>query len=104
MHRVLGVLEIDQLPRARRAVLAAGSGKSLGDAVVAESALVHRLFLRMQVAAAIRAGLDTIPAPETVRFIHQDDAVRADECGADRADLHARGIHAMVAELGNEES
>src|ERR1035441_8206091 len=39
---VFGVLEIHQLPRARGAVFAAGGGEALGDAVVAQGALVHR--------------------------------------------------------------
>src|SRR6516164_462739 len=57
VDRILGVLEIHQLARPGGTVLAARRGESLGDAVVAEGALIDRLALRVEVAAAIRAGL-----------------------------------------------
>ena len=104
VHRVLGVLEIHQLPRAGGAVLAAGRGQALGDAVVAERALVHGFGFGVQVAAAVGAGLHAVAAAQAVLLVHQHDAIRADEGGAHRADLHAGGIRAVVAELGNEEA
>src|ERR1019366_6719146 len=57
VHGVLGVLEIHQLAGASWAIFAAGGGEALADAVVAEGALIHRILIGMQVAAAVRAGL-----------------------------------------------
>src|SRR2546423_2830132 len=64
VNGILGVLEIDELPGAGGAVLATRGGEALGDAVVTEIALIDGLFLRMEVAAAVRAGLDAVAAAE----------------------------------------
>src|ERR1035441_4565921 len=104
VHGVLGVLEIGQLARAGRAVFAAGGSEALGDAVVAERALIHRFGIGMQVAAAVRAGLHAVTAAEAVVRVHQHHAIGADEGGAHGADLHAGGMFALVAELGDEEA
>ena len=100
----LGFLKSTNCRAPGGAVLAAGGRKSLGDAVVAEGALIDRLLLGMQVAAAVRAGLHAVAAAEAVTLVDQHDAIGADEGGADGADLDARGIDAVVAELGDEEA
>ena len=104
MDRILGVLEIDQLARAGGTVFAACGGESLGDAVVAEGAFVDGLALGVEVAATVGTGLDAVAATEAVILVNEDDAIGADEGGADGADLDAGGIDAVVAELGNEEA
>src|SRR5512133_4123753 len=58
VDRVLRVLEIAERPRAGRAGLAARCRQPLGDPVVAEAALVDGVGLRVDVPAAVRAGLD----------------------------------------------
>src|SRR5208283_3454933 len=77
---------------------------SFGDAVVAQRTLVHGLRFRLQIPASIRASLHAVTASQAISLVHQHDAVRADECGAYGTDLHARRIHALIAELGNEEA
>src|ERR1039458_2295498 len=104
VDRVFGVFEIHQQTGAGGAVFAAGRSEALGDAVVTQGALVHGLRFRVQVPAAIRAGLHTVAAAQTIGLVHQHHSVRADEGGAHRAHLHARRIHALVAQLGNEEA
>src|ERR1035437_4495861 len=104
VHRVVGILEVHQLARAGGAILAAGSGQTLGNAVVADGALVHGFGFGLQIAAAVGAGLHAVAAAQAVLLVHQHHAVRADEGGAHRADLHAGGIRALVAELGDEEA
>src|SRR5271166_3982103 len=63
MHRIVGVLEVHQLPGASGTGLATCGGESLGDAVVAERALRGRLRLWIQEAATVRAGLDAVRQP-----------------------------------------
>src|SRR5215471_14606564 len=104
VDRVLRILEIDQLPRRGGAILAARGGQPLGDAVITQRALVRGAGFRMQVTAAVRACLNAVPAAEAVVLVDQNHAIGADEGRADRADLHARGIGAMVAEFGHEET
>ena len=82
---------------------AAGRGESLGDAVIAQRALVGRVRLGVEEAAAVGAGLDAVAAAEAIFLVHQHHAVGSDERRADRADLHARRVRAVVAELGDEE-
>ena len=98
-----GILQIDELPRAGRADFAARRRQALRDAVVAERALVGRVRARVDVAAAVRAGLHAVAAAEAARLVHEDDAVRAPEGRADRADLRARRVRAVVAHLRHEE-
>src|SRR5262249_21120904 len=81
VHGILRIFEIDQLPRAGGAILAAGGSETPGDAVVTERALVDRVLLGMQVAAAVGAGLDAVAASEAVALIHEHDAIGADEGG-----------------------
>src|ERR1035441_9959387 len=101
---VLRASQIHQQTGAGGAVFAAGRGEALGDAVVAQGTLVHGLRLRVQIAAAIRAGLHTVAAAQAVGLVHQHYSVRADERGAHRTDLHARRLRAVVTQLGNEEA
>src|ERR1035437_3185422 len=103
VNGVVRVLEIAQLARARRAGLTAGGREALRDPVVAERALVDRLGPRVDEAAAVRAGKDAVPAAEAVGLVDHDNAVRAHERGADRADLDAGRMGAVVAELRDEE-
>src|ERR1035441_6101478 len=62
VDRVFGILEIHQQTGAGGAAFAAGRGEALGDAVVAQGALVHGLRSRVQISAAIWAGLHTVAA------------------------------------------
>src|ERR1044071_6241058 len=75
MDRVLRVPEVRQLARAGRTVFAARGGEALADPVIAKRALLGHVFLRMQKAAPVRTGLNTIAAAETVFFVYQDHAV-----------------------------
>src|SRR5581483_8978254 len=102
MNGIVRVLQVRELPRARGAHLAARGGQSLGDAVIAERAFLRRVGLGIDEAASVGAGLHAVAAAQAVILVHQDDSIGTDECGAHRADLRARGIGAMVAELGNE--
>src|SRR5579862_4694347 len=62
VHWVFGIFEIDELPGAGGAVFAAGGSEPLGDAVVAEGALVDGVLLGMEVAAAVGARLHAVAA------------------------------------------
>src|SRR5579864_7065011 len=57
VNRIFRILQVGQLARARGAVFAAGRGQSLGDAVIAERALLRHVLFRMQKATSIRARL-----------------------------------------------
>ena len=98
-----GFLQIAEGARPGRAGLAAGGGQPLGDPVIAEGALVHRVRARVDEAAAVGAGLHAVAAAQAVGLVHQDDAVRALEGRAHRADLDAGRVGAVVAELRDEE-
>ena len=97
------VLQIRQHARRRGARLAARRRQALRDAVITERALLRHVLFRMDEPAAVRTRLDAIAAAETVLLIHQHHAVRSRERGAHRANLRARGIRAVVAQLGHEE-
>ena len=99
----LGFLQVGQHARLRGTGFAAGRGEALRDAVIAQRAFVGRVRFRIEEAAAVRAGLDAVAAAEAVFLIHQHDAVGSHERRAHRADLHARRVGAVVAELGDEE-
>src|ERR1017187_3688493 len=103
VNGIVGILEVGQLARAGRTRLAAGGSQVLGDPVIAERAFVRDLFFVMDVAAAVRAGLHAIGAAQAVGLVDQDDAIRSDEGGPDRANLGAGRIGAVVAHFGNEE-
>src|ERR1035438_5221114 len=66
MHRILGIFEIHQLARAGGAILAAGGSQPLGNAVVAQSTLIHRVLFGMQIAAPVGAGLHAVAAAQAV--------------------------------------
>src|SRR5664280_1911436 len=89
VDRVFRVLEVDELPRARGAALAAGRREALRDAVVAQVALVDRFRARVDEPAPVRAGLHAVAAAEAVGFVHEDGAVGALERGAHGAHLRA---------------
>ncbi len=103
MDRILRVLQIGKLPRASGTGFATRRGEALGDAVIAERALVRRLRLGIEEAAAVGAGLDAVAAAEAVLLVDQHDAIWGDEGGAHRADLGAGRICAVIAHFGNEE-
>src|ERR1700693_147445 len=90
VNRVVGILQVGQLPRARRTGLAACGGQTFRDPVIAESAFLGGITLRVDEAATVRAGLHTIPAAEAVFLVDQNHAIRAYEGCAHRTDLRAR--------------
>src|SRR5450759_3317879 len=63
VDRVFRVLEVDELPRARGAALAAGRREALRDAVVAQIALVDRFRARVDEPAPVRLSLIHISEP-----------------------------------------
>ena len=89
VNRVVGILEIHQLPRTGRANLATRGGQALGDPVIAKRALVRDSFFRVNIAAAVRAGLHAIRAAQAVLLIHQHHTVRSHKGRTHRADLRA---------------
>lgn len=103
MNRIFRVFQICQLPGARRANLAAGGGQTLGDAVIAERAFLRRVRLRVDEPASVRAGLHTVTASEAIVLINENDSIRADEGGANGANLRARRIRTVITELGDKE-
>ena len=103
VNRIARVLQIRELARAGRTGLAARRLQPLRDAVVAERALVRRVGPRIDVAAAVGTGLHAVAAPEAVVLVDQHDAVVGLEGGADRADLRARRVDAVIAHLRHEE-
>src|ERR1035437_7861563 len=89
VDRVFRVLEVDELPRARGAALAAGRREALRDAVVAQVALVDRFRAGVDEPASVRTGLHAVAAAEAVGLVHEDGAVGALERGANGAHLRA---------------
>ena len=71
--------------------------------MVAESALPGHMRFRMDPAGPVRARLDTVPASYAIVLVDEDHPIWTGESGADRTDLNARGLFAVVAELRNEE-
>src|SRR3974390_3614762 len=101
VHRVVGILQIDQLPCARRTGLAAGRGESLGDAVVTKRARGGSVGLGIQEAAAVRAGLDAVATSQAVLLVDQNHTIRRNKCRSYWADLRTGRVGAVVAHLGN---
>src|ERR1039458_7294537 len=91
---VVRIFQVAQLARAGGAALAAGGGEALGDAVIAECALVGDFLLGVKVAAAVGTGLHAVGATEAVGLVDENDSVRRDKGGADRADLGAGRVGA----------
>src|SRR5579863_1294707 len=96
MKRVVGILQVHQLPCAGGAVLAARGVQSLSDAVIAQSALLHGLFLWVDEAATVGTRLHAIPAAEAIFFVDQYYTIRSIEGSAYRANLHTRRVHAVI--------
>jgi hypothetical protein len=71
--------------------------------MITKGTFIHNTLVRQDVPAAIRTGLDTIPAADTIGLIDQNNTVGAFISGPDRAYLDAGRLIAMVAHLGNEE-
>jgi hypothetical protein len=72
--------------------------------VIAEIAFIGDPRYRMEIADPVGAGLDTVPAADTAFGVYQNDTVVGSECGADRADLDAGGVIALVAELWDKKT
>ena len=88
----------------RRTDLDARRQQSFRDAVVAEGALVGGLLLGVQVARAVRAGLDAVAAADAAGIVDQHHTVLGLEGRADGTHLHAGRVGALVAQLRNEEA
>src|SRR5581483_4470182 len=94
VHRIGGVLQIGQPPRAGRARFDTRRQQPLRDPVVAERALVDRVRARIDEPRAVRARLDAVAAPEAPILVDEHHAVGADERRPDGTHLHARRIAA----------
>ena len=81
----------------------AGALQAFRNAVIAEIAFFSRMVYGMEEPHAVRAPHDAVAAADAPVPVHEHDAVRRLVGGADRADLHAGRVVALVAELGNEE-
>ena len=103
MDRIVGILEVPEPAASGRAHLGTGGGEALGDAVVAEIALVHGVGAGIDEAAPVGAGLDAVAAAHAVGLVHQHRPIRRDEGRAHRTDLGAGRIRALVAHLRHEE-
>src|SRR5208282_2627916 len=103
VNRIVGILQVGQLPRARGACLATGGGQTLRDPVITERAFIGGMFLGMEETASVRAGLNAVAAAQAVIVIDEHHTVGCMKSGADRAHLRARRIHTVVAHLGHEE-
>ena len=93
------ILPICRAPKGQ--ALDAGGLHALGDPVVAEVAFLG-VCTRVEEPHAVGAAHDAVAAADAPRPVHEDYAVRGLIGGADRADLHAGRIFALVAELGHE--
>lgn len=102
MNGVVGILEVDELPRAGGTTFAASGGQPLGDAVITKRAFVGDVFGGVEETAAVGASLNAIAASDAVVLIHENYAIRGVEGGSHRADLSARRIHTVVAEFGDK--
>ncbi len=71
--------------------------------MIAERALVGGVRARIQVARPVGTCLDAVAAPDAVVMVHEHHPVLTLERGADRADLHAWWMVAVIAQLGHEE-
>src|SRR5258708_968161 len=103
MHRIFGIFQIGQHARLRRTGFATRRGQTFRNAVVTERALVGRIGLRVEKAAAVGASLDAVAAAEAILLVHQDYTVRRVEGRAYGADLYTRRVRAMIAEFRDEE-
>ena len=99
----LRVLDIPDLPRSEGTGLNTGGLQPLGDPVIAEVAFVCGVIYRMEEPDAVRTAHDTVTAPDAPGPVDHDNAVRRLIGRANRADLNAGGIFALVAELGHKE-
>ena len=103
VNGIVGIFQIGELPSAGGAVFAARGGKAFGDAVIAKRAFIGHVLGGMEVAAAVGAGLDAIAATDAIVLVDEDDAVGGVKRCANRANLRARGIRAVIAEFRDEE-
>jgi hypothetical protein len=72
--------------------------------MIAEIAFIGDPRDRMEITNPVGAGLYAVPAADTTFRVYQYDTVVGDECGAHRADLDARGVVALIAELRDEKT
>src|SRR5579863_6708331 len=92
MDGVFGILEVGKLPRPGWTGLATRGGQAFGDAVITECAFLGSTRVRIQKTAAIRAGLNAVPAADAIFFVNKHNTIRRDECRADRTYLGAGRI------------
>src|SRR4030067_2208305 len=96
-HRIVGGFEVRDLPCSEWAVLHAGRGQPLRDAVIAEGAFLCCTVDGMEEPGAVWASHDAVAAPDAPSPIDENDAVGSIIGGPDRTDLHTGGIGALVA-------
>src|SRR3974390_1123955 len=103
VNGIFRILQVSQLPRACRAVLAACRRQPLADAVIAQRTFIARVLCRVEKAATVGTSLNAIATAQTVFVIDQHHSIRSVISGANWADLCARRVYAMVAQLRYEE-
>src|SRR5208283_2871622 len=103
VNRIVGILQVGQLPRACGTCLATCGGQALRDPVITERAFVGSMFFGMEETASVRAGLDAIAAAQAIIVIDEHYPIGCMKSGADGAHLGAWRIDALVAHLGHEE-
>ena len=103
MNRIVGILQVGQLPRARGACFTARSGQTLRDPVIAKRAFVGRAFFGMEEAASVRTRLNAIAATQAIFLINEHNSIGSMKSGADGTHLRTGRIDAVVAHLGHEE-
>src|SRR3989344_4202542 len=101
--RALGIILIPEDARVRGTDLHARRLQPARDAVVTPGAFVRPPVHRVEQPHAVRAGLDAVLAADAVVVVDEHHAVRSTEGGAHRADLDARRVLTLVAELRHEE-
>src|SRR3989344_7359287 len=101
--RALGIILIPEDAAVGWAHLHARGLQPPGDTVVTPGAFVRHPVRMVVLPHAVRAGLDAVLAADTVVVIDEHHAVRSTEGGGHRADLYARRVLTLVAELRHEE-
>ena len=74
------------------------------DAVQAKIAFVRGLTGWVDITHAIGTGLNTVAAAHTIGIVDQHDAVASGIGGADRTDLNAGRVGALVAQLRDKKA
>ena len=95
-------VQIAEEARACAALLDAGRQLALGDALLAERALLHDALLLVEVAHAVGAGHGAELAADALRLVDLHGAVGGHVRGLGRADGHAGRVRAVLALDGQE--